>query len=193
MTADQIAAALARTTFADSLVVVDRCTWTGNEADLLVVTRNLRVVDVEVKISRADLKADRRKDKWWDRSAPCVWSPAAPVPREWPRRTWKHYYAMPAELWREDLIDACGRVSGILLLHNSRRVVGTIAGVKEPGLRVQVRRAAKPDRTAQPISAADAIAIARLASLRMWDAYAARDSAEVAAKQRTADAAEAAP
>jgi hypothetical protein len=189
MTADQIAAALARATFKDCLVVVDRCTWTGDEADLLVVTRNLRVVDVEVKISRADLKADRRKDKWWDRSAPWTqnaagaWKPADPVPRDWPQRTWKHYYAMPAELWRDDLIDACGRASGILLLHTSRRVVGTIAGVKEPGLRVRVRRAAKPDRTAQPISAADAVAIARLASLRMWDAYAARDRAAAGAAE----------
>lgn len=187
MTADQIAAALARSTFKDSLVVVDRCTWTGYEADLLVVTRNLRVVDVEIKISRADLKADRKKNKWYD--FPPRWGyrdeRPPPVPRDWPRSTWKHYYAMPAGLWRDDLVDYCGRASGILLLHGTEAMRTTATGRRVPaGWRVQCRRPAKPDRTAQPISSADVVAIARLASLRMWDAYAAVDRA-------AADAAEA--
>jgi len=47
------------------VVLVDNCSWTGHECDVLGVTRDLRIIDVEVKISRADLKADARKDKWW--------------------------------------------------------------------------------------------------------------------------------
>src|SRR5690554_6203769 len=49
------------------LVVVPNCNWTGYEADVLAVTTDLRLIDVEIKISRADLKADAKKDKWWHR------------------------------------------------------------------------------------------------------------------------------
>lgn len=49
------------------VLLVDRCNWTGNECDVLAVTVDLRVIDVEIKISRADLKADAAKDKWWIR------------------------------------------------------------------------------------------------------------------------------
>jgi hypothetical protein len=198
MTADQIAAALARATFKDCLVVVDRCTWTGDEADLLVVTRNLRVVDVEVKISRADLKADRRKDKWRQHGGPMtpgpdgVWRRPEPAPRDWPRSTWKHYYAMPAAIWRDDLLDHCGAASGVLLLREAPESREEHCQAHADGFKwtpppwpwLRVVRRAKPCSTAKPISAADAVAIARLASLRMWDAYAARDRA-------AADAAEA--
>ena len=38
-------------------------------------------------------------------------------------------------------------------------------------MRIRVRRPAKPCRGAEPISPAAAVDIARLASLRMWDAY----------------------
>ncbi|EQD46835.1 hypothetical protein B2A_08707, partial [mine drainage metagenome] len=66
----RIAAALARQIFIDdSVVVVPNCNWTGHECDLLIVTRRLRVIDVEIKISRADLRVDACKDKWyhnWD-------------------------------------------------------------------------------------------------------------------------------
>lgn len=166
-TADDIAGCLARNTFKDALVVVDRCTFTGDEADLLVVSRHgCRFVDVEVKITRADLKADRRKDKWFDFSA--CWGyrqpRPAPVPREWPRRVWKHYYAMPAEIWRDDLLEFCGAASGVLVVHVSDR--------SPRHWRVQCVRRAKPNRDDKPATPAECIDIARLASLRMWDAYA---------------------
>ena len=51
------------------IVLVENTSWTGHECDLLGVTMDLRVIDVEVKISRADLKADAGKDKWWHRRA----------------------------------------------------------------------------------------------------------------------------
>jgi hypothetical protein len=164
VTADDIAGCLARNTFKDALVAVDRCTHTGDEADLLVVTRHgCRFIDVEVKISRADLKADRRKDKWFD--FPMQWRGERPdpVPREWPRSIWKHYYAMPAGLWRPDLVEFCGTSSGVLLVTPSRR--------SPRWWSVTCVRRAKPSRTARSASPAECIDIARLASLRMWDAY----------------------
>lgn len=63
-----IARALALQVFARKyLVMVPNCNWTGYECDLLAVAPDLRIVDIEVKISRADLKADAKKDKWWHR------------------------------------------------------------------------------------------------------------------------------
>lgn len=162
-TEELVAAALARKTFAGSLVVVDRCTWPGHECDLLVVTLSLRVIEVEVKISRADLRADRKKDKWF------TWSPGSVVngtyvakpaiPREWPRKVWKHYYAVAAPVWKPDLLDAISPRSGVITVD---------LGSSRP---VEVIRRAQPNRDCTPISAADAVNIARLASLRMWDAY----------------------
>ena len=59
-----IARAVATQTLAKKCVVlINNCNWTGHECDVLAVTTDLRIVDVEIKISRPDLKADARKDK----------------------------------------------------------------------------------------------------------------------------------
>ncbi|KAG1434714.1 hypothetical protein G6F57_021463 [Rhizopus arrhizus] len=90
--------------------------------------------------------------------------------REWPRQVWKHYYALPAEIWTDELLDCLGSpASGVLLLTNE--------GGQE---KARVRSAATPNRDAKIISPAAAVDIARLASLRMWDAYARLEEREAA-------------
>ena len=148
------------------LLLVDRCSWTGNECDVLGLTTDLRVIDVEVKISRADFKADAAKDKWWDRYI--SWDnrdlhTCLPEPQRWPRRVWKHYFAMPAEIWKPDLLEflpspACGVLVASRQSHNN--VVA-----------VRVMRRATPNRDAYRLSPDEVIDVARLANLRMWDAY----------------------
>lgn len=154
-------------------MLVDNCNWTGNECDVLAVTTDLRIIDVEVKISRADLKADAGKDKWWrhltwqDAEARGIdtrtWNPwKHREPREWPPKVWKHYYALPADIWRDDLIEALpSPKSGVLLLS------------QKPGefMRVDCRRRATPNKDATRLTASNVMDIARLANLRMWDAY----------------------
>lgn len=140
------------------LVLVDNCSWTGHECDVLAVTNDLRVIDVEVKISRADLRADAAKDKWWhgwvDRRH-----------RDWPPKVWKHYFAMPEDIWSDALLDDLpSPKSGVLLLRES------LEG-ERGALRVTCRRRATPNRDAEQISAKAVMEIARLANLRMWDAY----------------------
>lgn len=174
-----IARAIAMQTFRKKyLVMVPNCNWTGYEADLLAVTENLRLIDVEIKISRSDLKADAAKDKWVSRTF-AGYGPEQRTERDgrlvsihrpalydelrlaWPRSIWKHYYAVPAEIWTESLFDCLGSPqSGVLLLSNGIR-----------GVDVKVARKATPNRDAQPVSAAVAVNLARLASLRMWEAY----------------------
>lgn len=143
------------------IVLVDRCNWTGHEADLLGVTMDGRLIDVEVKVSRADLKADARKDKWWHRGwnqETRCYEPA--TPRQWPPRVWKHYYALPADIWTAELADCLPAASGVLLLRDGRHT----------GLATTCWRRAKPCRDAYRLTAAQLLDVARLANLRMWDA-----------------------
>jgi len=160
LTENRIAKGLAHGILNDrSILVVPRCGWCGSECDLLVVTRALKIIDVEIKISRSDLKADAKKEKWW-RGRP--WSRRGPGPRRWPDKVWKHYYAVDASIWHPDLLASISDASGVILVKPDARFRG--------GLQIEPIRRAIPCREAQPITPADAIDIARLASLRMWSA-----------------------
>lgn len=142
------------------LVVVPDCQWTGHECDLLVVRRDLRLVDVEIKISRSDLKADAGKDKWFDFS-PWRWGQErTKTPRTHPPKIWKHYYAMPSEMWKDELAECIQPTSGILFIRD-----------RDTHPLVTVRRQAKPNREAKAIDAEDVCDIARLSSDRMWRAF----------------------
>lgn len=169
-----ICSALSRQTFSRRCVLlVDRCTWTGYECDVLGVTVDLRVIDVEVKISRADLKADAAKTKWWHRQLAGYENAQAggmdvrrPVyhdqPRAWPPRVWKHYYALPADVWTAAAVDWLPSAnSGVLLLSRGRH----------GGVVVRCQRRARPNPGASRLTPHQVVDIARLANLRMWDAY----------------------
>jgi hypothetical protein len=172
-----IARAIALQTLARKCVVlVDNCNWTGHECDVLGVTTDLRIIDVEVKISRADLKADARKDKWWIQQ----WGHwlngkmvrPDPVARLHPPKVWKHYYALPADIWKPELLDALpSRASGVLLLREPR-------DWREPAVVVECLRRATPNKDATRLKPEQVMDIARLANLRMWEAYHRQGQAE---------------
>lgn len=163
-----IARAISLQTLARKCVVlVDNCNWTGHECDVLGVTTDLRIIDVEVKISRSDLKADAKKDKWWHRLSYAeaevrgvnMWNHRDPV--QWPRKVWKHYYAMPKEIWKPELLECLpSKASGVLLLteRNGR-------------IDVCCARRATPNKDAYRLKPEQVMDIARLANLRMWDSY----------------------
>jgi len=46
------------------VVLLPNTYHTGYETDILLVRADLRLVDIEIKISRADFRADQHKDKW---------------------------------------------------------------------------------------------------------------------------------
>lgn len=183
-----IARAIALQTLARKCVVlVDNCSWTGYECDVLGVTTDLRIIDVEVKISRADLKADAKKDKWWHSQyvglgerkevfndagrlirieQPHLYDKTA---RVHPPKVWKHYYALPFEIWKPELLESLpSTASGILLLREQRNSTTPLA--------VHCERRAIPNKDATVLTPAQAIDIARLANLRMWEAYKALDA-----------------
>ncbi len=159
--ADRIVTAISRQVLDRKCVVlVPRCNWTGYECDVLAVTTDLRIIDVEVKISRSDFKADAKKEKWWHRLV--GYSTHGPErPRLHPPKVWKHYVAMPREVLNSDDLFAAmpSPASGLLLV---REHMGRIE--------VNCHRRATPSREAERITPAACIDIARLANLRMWDA-----------------------
>jgi hypothetical protein len=150
------------------IVLVPNTKWTGYECDVLGVTMDLRIIDIEVKISRADLKIDAHKDKWWIRYH--GWGLHGPEQmRGFPPKVWKHYYAMPADIWKPELEKVLPSPnSGILLLQHSRNVPSGVA--------VNCVRRATPNRDCDRLSPEDALDIARLANLRMHEMAAELES-----------------
>jgi hypothetical protein len=166
----QVQRALVRSeVFKSQVLAVPCCSWTGHEADLLVIGKCLRLCDVEVKISRADLKADWKKEKWWH-SRPwsrTLMAPTGPrIRRDWPPKVWKHYYCMPRSIWHESLLEHMPPNSGILFVYSHNTTGKPV---------VSLYRRPKPNRDAQTLLPNECIDIARLASLRMWDALAAKN------------------
>ena len=171
----KIAAWLARWFFGRRyLLVLPNPYWTGHECDVLGVAPNLKLIDVEIKISRADLKIDAKKNKWWRHNY--SWRPWAgetdpgPKPRNWPPKVWKHYYCVPTEIWKPELAESVSPISGILLIRDTGP-----AHPKNVRFAIDVFRRCRANPDAKPIEANDAIDLARLASLRMWDSYDAAD------------------
>lgn len=164
MNSAAIASAMVRQVFnAKALLMVPECYWTGHECDVLVVMPDLRLVDVEIKTSRADFRRDAAKDKWYhsyDWTTVGPYNRANRQRREWPRRVWKHYFAMPEAIWTDDLAEQLpSQASGVILLRE-----------RDDRLTWRCQRRAKPDREAERIKPEQAMDIARLAGLRMWDA-----------------------
>lgn len=167
MNSVEIGNAMVRQVFqAKALMIVPECYWAGDEADLLVITKNLRVIDVEIKTSRADFRRDANKSKWWhtwDYRIDGPYSNDGPNKRrarEWPRRVWKHYFAMPEAIWKPEMAQQIpSPASGVLLLRE-----------RHGSYFWRCEHRAKPNPKAAQIDAEDAIDIARLAGLRMWAA-----------------------
>jgi hypothetical protein len=158
-TEHEIQVAIATQLFRRKYLVVPNCGWTGHECDLLVIDKSLRIIDVEVKISRADLKQDNKKQKWYE-TRPWSKRHLPEQRRQWPDKVWKHYYVIPADIWQDSLYKSINASSGVVLVRRQK------ANNK---LAIELIRMAKPDRQAKQLSPADAVDIARLVSLRYWN------------------------
>lgn len=160
-----IARAISRQVLHDKcIVLLPNTSWPGHECDVLGVTTDRRLIEVEVKISRADLRRDAGKDKWWHRPGWEWGNEGPPQLLGWPPKVWKHYYALPQEIWSPELMEALPSPnSGVLLLRHGRDNSG-------PPVIVNVMRYAKPARDCARITAENALDVARLANLRYWEA-----------------------
>lgn len=164
-----IARAIVMQIFKGSLMMVPNCNWTGYECDLLVIDKTLRIIDIEIKISRADFKCDAKKDKWWshyDREidgAFVDWANNGRPrnKREWPQKVWKHYFVMPKEIWDDSLIEFLpSQNCGVLLI-----------GEHQGEISIQLKKMAKPNTKADKIAPETCVDIGRLAAFRMWESF----------------------
>lgn len=160
-TAREIARSLAWQVFNHKhLIVVPNTYWPGNETDLLLVRTDLRLMDVEIKISRSDLKADAKKDKWFD--MPLTWRDQGrpKTPRTHPRRIWKHYYCLPESIWKDELLEVIQPSSGLILMRDHPTHPGCC-----------LKRQAKPAKDPERITLEELADIARMQSHRMWESF----------------------
>lgn len=167
------------------VVLLPNSYFTGYETDLLIVRSDLRLVDIEIKRSRSDFRADQHKDKWWKygpytqghwsnpSGADNYWVQPKPVKtsREWPVKIWKHYYALPAEIWTPELEAEVSPKSGIMLLRERYSEEQIRHYSWKQSVNIKIHRQAKPNRDAKPIDAASAIEVAKLCNARMWSAF----------------------
>lgn len=155
--------------FQRKIIVIPGCHAAGHEADLLAVEPGGRLIEIEIKTSRADLLADLKKEKWVKRGpwihAQQRYFEASRL--DWPGNVWKHYYLVPAEILRRDpeLASRLPPKSGIL---GYSATGGTYKGW--PLIDISPVRRVQTNRAAKPLSSFDILNMARLANLRMWDA-----------------------
>jgi len=124
--------------------IVPNVSWGWNlkhEADLIVVSKNLWAVEIEIKVSAADLKADAKKEKWL---------------REYDDKISKLIYAVPA-----DLFDLCKQsvpeFCGILAFNENGSLAASRKAKEIP--------AKKPRRK---ITEKELISLLRLGCMRLW-------------------------
>jgi hypothetical protein len=115
----------------------------NHECDMLIVTKNHYLTEVEIKISLSDLKADfKKKHQHKDENIK------------------KFYYAFPAEM-KEKALELIPKECGIL-----------IAVKKEPGIpyrKIECYRKPKINKEAKPINDIVLSKIYRLGYLRYWN------------------------
>lgn len=147
-----------------AVLIVPECGWTGHECDALVVTRQLKIIDLEIKRSRADLLADLKKDKWWRHDIkswdPRTWSYKTRRSLSWPPQVWKHWYAVEKPAWRADLLPRLPEASGVIVFECRYRSISA-----------SVIRQPQPNRRAEVLDSASLIDLCRLSNLRLWDCY----------------------
>lgn len=158
----------------------------GHESDLLIVNEKRRVIDIEIKISRADFKADAKKTKWRESLSThdAAVTPGAittrhekphtfrgeTVMRSWsshhkplihPKNVWKHYFVMPADIWDDGLVEYLpSPASGVMLInHTDGHIWGSVETIRK----------AKANPDFQVLTNGHILNIARLCTIRMWN------------------------
>lgn len=161
-TEQRIARLISRDFYEDKhIVFIPNTTFAGYEADVLCLNKNLKLVEFEIKTSKSDFKADKKKSKWtewyWcDKEKKTLTKPA-----NHPRGMWKHYYIVPQSICYDDMIeDMASDYSGILVINEI-----------EDKLSISCYKQAKPNKDAKTITQTDLFNLIRLVSLKMWNYY----------------------
>lgn len=134
--------------FSDSYFSVANVSWgfftTAREADLLLISKKFYLIEIEAKISLADLKKDlskpHRQVEWQD------------------QRIAELYYSMPEELWEKVKHNPpIPESAGVVIV---RQTCGAI----------KVRKA-KRNPNARQLTAQEMLRLARLGAIKFWSEY----------------------
>lgn len=135
-------------------LIVPNVTWGFNgfnECDLLICTKAGYLIEVEIKISRSDLKADQKKKHKHNRTS-----------------VKEFYFAIPSTMEKD--IDLIPEDAGIILVYPEDE--GYLADYYQPPLFIRKKpkllREAAINKNAKPVDIAEKYKLARLGALRIW-------------------------
>lgn len=122
-----------------------------NECDLLICTKAGYLIEVEIKISRSDLKADQKKKHKHNRSS-----------------VKEFYFAIPSTMEKD--INLIPEDAGIILVYPEEE--GYWANYYHPPIFIRTKpkllREAVINKNAKPIDINEKYKLARLGALRIW-------------------------
>ena len=136
------------------ITMLNNTYWPGHESDMLVITRDMKAIEIEIKISKQDFKADRLKKKW---SGFTVHKHSKSKVKN---KIWKHYFCMPSHLYSKDILEFLPNPNcGVILLKMHKCGTITHHFVKN----------AKAFKNCSLLSKRDVYNVARLVNLRYWN------------------------
>lgn len=150
-TADAIARAIGRSVFPwRDYVLVPNVSWgmLPHEADLIAVSESLWLKEVEIKISKADFLADRKK-----------WKHAMAARMGQHHLVSEFYYAMPGSIWQKCKPEDLPEGAGLILVSPEYR-----AG----DLRAWVEKKAEHNPSSRKLNPKEHYQAMRLGYMRYW-------------------------
>lgn len=112
-----------------------------HECDLLICTKAGYLWEVEIKVSKADLKKDREK-----------------YHGHYNKKIRRLYFAIPNELYNDENISLIPERAGIF----------TIMELNDGRLFVKIQRTPKLNKNAKPIDIKERLKMAELGAMRIW-------------------------
>jgi hypothetical protein len=143
--AEDIELAVARMWGIRMNVIVPNASWGADihECDLLIVSSAGYLTEVEIKVTKADLKKDSTK-RHGHRNDKIKFL----------------FYAMPTSVWLRGIEELVPERAGIVTVEKLEW---------RDGYAVHVQRKPQANRTAKPISPPERYQLARLGAMRIWD------------------------
>ncbi len=131
-----------------------------HECDVLIMNERNFGIEVEIKVSKADLKKDLKKPH-----------------QHLSNRIRRLYFAIPEYLDKPDVIDLIPARAGVLVVVPAKPVWEMKSWLNPPERyisyytkpRCEIRRNAKINKSAKPFSDAERINMGRLGMLRYWE------------------------
>jgi len=121
------------------------------EADLIVVRPSRRAIEIEIKVSIYDLRADLKKKKF-----------------QYPSRFHQFYYLIPQEMekYKDEILNIINPNAGLMISKSKIRMHDN--GYASNFKFIEIIRPAKINKNARKISDKEYLKLCELAAMRIW-------------------------